>query len=338
MSAPLPIIDISPFLAPPSPSNASARAATAAAIHQACASYGFLYVKGTGLSATEMEAPLEVAREFFGRPMEEKKELRIRTGDGARGYQLLGENVTQYKADHHEGWDAYCPVTPEDPTKLLRGPNQWPPTPATFRPIMEDWVEKMKVLGLALLEATAMGLGLTDEEWNEFKRLTEESFWVMRAIAYPPLPPDAPGISCGVHADYGNFTLLHADSTQGALQVFLVEEDGKEECNGRKGRWINADPIPDTFVVNIGEMWEIWSNGLYKATLHRVIHKGTNLRVSLPFFSEPNFDALIEPLPAALRLQSKLAGKEVGAAKKPCVYGDFLTSKVSGNFSLTDTK
>lgn len=82
-------------------------------------------------------------------------------------------------ADHHEGWDAYKPVTPEDPTKLMRGPNQWPATPATFRPVMEDWVEKMKVLGHALMEATALGLGmdLKGEEWAKLKESVGDSFW-----------------------------------------------------------------------------------------------------------------------------------------------------------------
>lgn len=85
-------------------------------------------------------------------------------------------------------------------------------------------------------------------------------------------------------------------------------------------------------VVNIGEMWEIWSNNLYKATLHRVIHRGDNYRVSVPFFYEPAFDARIEPLPAALRLQERLHGPSV-ERKKGVVYGNFLLQKVGGNFA-----
>ena len=86
----------------------------------------------------------------------------------------------------------------------------------------------MKVIGMALMEATAMGLGLDleGEEWATLKANVEDSFWcvlpesgptfasihsnkhrVMRSIAYPPLPTDAPGISCGEHKDYGCWTL-----------------------------------------------------------------------------------------------------------------------------------
>lgn len=89
-------------------------------------------------------------------------------------------------ADWHEALDLYCPVASEeeDPTKLLYGPNNWPTNPISFRPTMEEWVEKMKIIGMALLEATAMGLGLDmkGEEWEGLKRSAEKSFWVMRCI------------------------------------------------------------------------------------------------------------------------------------------------------------
>jgi len=74
-------------------------------------------------------------------------------------------------------------------------------------------------------------------------------------------------------------------------------------------------------------MWEVWSNGLYRSTLHRVVHRSSNYRVSIPFFFEPNFNAHIKPLAAAMRIQGDL--QEV---KTPVVYGDFLIKKVSNNF------
>jgi len=103
------------------------------------------------------------------------------------------------------------------------------------------------------------------------------------------------------------------------------------------GMWINADPIEGCIVVNIGEMWEIWSNGLYKSTLHRVVHRGSNYRVSIPFFFEPNFDASVTPLPAALRLQERPANDNHHdidvKSYSPVVYGDFLMKKVGNNFA-----
>ncbi|BGO90317.1 hypothetical protein NBRC10512_005560 [Rhodotorula toruloides] len=337
----LPNIDISPFLGERTPSSLLARQATAAQVHDACTRYGFFYLSGieSVVSQEEMDEGLSVAREFFGRPEEEKAKLRIKKGDGARGWQMIGENVTQYKADWHEGWDAYKPLSPseEDATKLLHGPNQWPTHPSSFRPVLERWVEKMHVLGYALTEATALALGIDVEgdsdEWRKMRAWVEDPFWVLRTIGYPPLPADAEGISCGAHKDYGYYTLLHADSTLGALQVFLRDSSSSYETGGT---WINADPVPGTFVVNIGEMVEVLSAGLYKATLHRVVHKAPSYRVSIPFFFEPSYDALIEPLPSALRLRSQLSSSSstTEAPIKPVHYGTFLASKVAGNFAL----
>lgn len=185
------------------------------------------------------------------------------------------------RSDWHEGLDLYRPVTPEDPSQLLRGPNQWPSQPASFRPTLEAWIEKMQIIGLALMRATALGLGLTRQETDHLLDQVRSSFWVMRCIGYPSLPASAGGISCGAHKDYGCWTLLHADQTEGALQVFVRdEEDGDCEEGGARGYWIGADPRPGSFVVNVGEMWEIWSAGVYRSTLHRVIHRGPNYRVS----------------------------------------------------------
>ncbi|BGP38578.1 hypothetical protein JCM10450v2_002527 [Rhodotorula kratochvilovae] len=339
----LAIIDLSPFLSP-TPDTA-ARRTTAAQLHSACLEYGFFYCTGfeSVVSEADMRESLDVAREFFARPEAEKAALRIKPGDGARGWQKIGENVTQDKRDWHEGWDAYKPLPPslEDPSKLLHGANQWPATPASFRPVLERWIAKMHVLGHALMEATAMALGIDvdggpeSEEWARMKRWVDDPFWVIRTIGYPPLPEDAEGVSCGAHKDYGNFTLLHADSTPGALQVFLASDSGPTVENGVRGTWIAADPLPGAFVVNIGEMVEVYSAGLYRATLHRVVHTGKAYRVSIPFFFEPSYEARIEPLSSALRLREKLHGPSAAPlAIKPVVYGEFLSAKVSGNFAL----
>ncbi|SGY13651.1 BQ5605_C010g05931 [Microbotryum silenes-dioicae] len=351
----LPVIDLSSFLevgvaagdSHPSAASDSDRtsrqSAVAASIHAACRDYGFFYVTGfdSVISREERQGSLAVARQFFDLPEPIKQRVRIdKGGDGARGWQKLGENVTQYQADHHEGYDLYRPVKRPDATKLLHGHNPWPVEPANFRPTLERWIEKCQIIGMALMQATAFGLGmaLDSDEWKHLRASVDESFWVMRCIGYPPLPKDAKGVSCGAHKDYGCYTLLHTDSTPGALQVFLPSEQGASEENGVRGSWIPADPIQDAFVVNIGSMWEIWSAGLYKATIHRVLHKSPNYRVSIPFFFEPNFDAVIKPLPAALKLRDEAAGAlkdgpEPTAHADSVIYGEFLRSKVAGNFA-----
>ncbi|KAJ6559202.1 hypothetical protein DFH09DRAFT_1162212 [Mycena vulgaris] len=332
----LPIIDIGPYLSH-DPVDTAARKATSEALHAACLEFGFFY-----LSISEFVDPAvpeelaTLAREFFALPQEEKDKISLSKQDNARGYARLKENVTNGKADNHEGLDFYRPVEKPDKTKPLWGENQFPDVPG-FKEKYNAWVEKMKALGLIVMEAMAIGLGMTPDEWQELRSQVDDSFWVMRAIGYPPLPDDSDGFSCGAHKDYGCLTFLYADPTPSALQVFLRQPGGSTvadttglpvEQGAEDGSWINADPIPGCVVCNIGEMWEIWSNGLYKSTLHRVVHRSNNYRVSVPFFFEPNFTADVKPLAAAKRIQGG-----TGADKQPVVYGEFLMAKVGNNFA-----
>ncbi|KAI0712195.1 Clavaminate synthase-like protein [Earliella scabrosa] len=342
--AALPIISIEPFIRSDA-DGAGRLSAAGAALHAACSQYGFFYLDISSYAdPSEPEELTRLGREFFALPQEEKDKISLSREDGARGYARLKENVTNGKADNHEGIDFYRPVENPDKTKPLWGENQWPAV-SGFKEKYEAWVEKMKKLGLIVMEAMATGLGMSPEEWAQLRSQVDDSFWVMRVIGYPPLPNDYDGFSCGAHKDYGCLTFLYADPTPGALQVFLnqpglvVETDSSlpaEHGIEEAGCWINADPIPGCVVCNIGEMWEIWSNGLYKSTLHRVVHRGSNYRVSVPFFFEPNFDALVEPLPAALRIQEE--DRRVRNIERPAktyksvVYGEFLLNKVGSNF------
>lgn len=89
---------------------------------------------------------------------------------------------------------------------------------------------------------------------------------------------------------------------------------------------MKADPIEGAFVINIGDMIERWTNGHWKSTLHRVIHKGSQYRVSAPVFFEPNFNALVKPLKSCV---VRTGGKPLFDS---VVYGDHLKSKIRGNF------
>ncbi|KAF2092000.1 Clavaminate synthase-like protein [Saccharata proteae CBS 121410] len=329
----LPIIDISPFLPSPSPSlsGPASRAATATALATACRDSGFFYLTGHGIPGATTTQILDLARRFFlESPAADKDAIRRRDpgdgdGDGARGYQKVGENVTKGKRDWHEAVDLYeeweDQGVPEPPFELLKGRNLWPRHPPELRGVYEGYIGQLKEVGMAVVRAMGFALGLGDGHEDVFVDATTGSFWVMRMIGYPGLPKadmghgDDESYSCGEHTDYGCVTLLLADSTTGALQV-----------QTKTGDWLNADPLPGAFVVNIGDMMERWTNGLWKSTNHRVVHKGENYRVSVPFFFEPNFHARIRPLAKCVE---ESGGKEMFGE---VVYGEHLISKVEGNF------
>lgn len=317
----LPIIDISPFLEPSA--TPSRKAECAQALYDACHETGFFYLDQHGISLTRTDEILRLARSFFLDASDEEKtsiarqDAGVGDGDGARGWQRVGENVTQGKRDWHEALDLYREVDHPSgpPYETLMGVNRWPTTPADLRQTYETYIADLLQLGEAVVRA--MGYALSPDHENVFVEQTHASFWVMRLIGYPPLPPESPddGISCGEHSDYGCLTFLLADSTTGALKV-----------RDQSGSWIDADPLRGTFVVNIGDMMERWTNGLWKSTKHRVIHRGQNWRFSVPFFFEPNYEARIKPLPWCVE---RSGGKEL---YEETIYGEFLKAKVEGNF------
>lgn len=166
------------------------------------------------------------------------------------------------------------------------------------------------------MRAMADALGHEDT----FAELQKDNYWVLRVIGYPPLPEsfDAEqGVSCGAHTDYGCLTFLLADDFPGSLQV-----------ESKDGSWIAADPIPGAFVVNIGDIVDALTSHGYKSTYHRVIHRGTRYRVSIPFFFEPPRDWLVEPLRGLV--------PEGHTGVPPFKYFDHLKSMIYRHFVGAD--
>ncbi|KAF2837502.1 Clavaminate synthase-like protein [Patellaria atrata CBS 101060] len=330
----LPTIDISPYLSS-SPTRSDIDACKSA-IAAACRDVGFFFLIGHGVPESVTSSILSVARRFFlNTPEEEKQKIKRRDagdglGDGARGYQLLRENVTKGHRDWHEAIDFFRESNEEQnvgakgksrdgpPYEFLHGRNLWPDQPPELKEVTNAYLDQVIEVGTAVVKAMGEALELEDYERDEFVKKTRKSWWVLRMIGYPGLRTAESGggeISCGEHTDYGCVTLLLADPTPNALHVL-----------SKTGDWIYADPVPGAFVVNIGDMMETWTNGLWKSTVHRVIHRGDGYRVSVPFFFEPDWNAEVKPLSKCVQLTG-------GEAKyKRVVYGEHLTRKVTGNF------
>ena len=93
-------------------------------------------------------------------------------------------------------------------------------------------------------------------------------------------------LRASAHTDYGTMTILLQD-TRGGLQV-LTKDD----------TWLDVTPIPNTFVVNIGDLMARWTNDRWVSTLHRVVDPPTpGRRQSVAFFHNINADHLVECIP-----------------------------------------
>ncbi|CAK0789638.1 unnamed protein product, partial [Prorocentrum cordatum] len=315
-------------------------------------SAGFFYLVGHGVPCDDVRALHGLARDFFALPPSQKAAISMASDPaGGRGYQRLGENVTEGRPDWHEAIDFLAEPGEGDidfdglgawvgaaklrgMRRLALSRNLWPPQPAALRPAAEAHFARMRVLGQALMDATAQAFGLPPDH---LAPLVDRSFWVARIIGYPPLGGrEADGVeSCGEHTDYGWWTLLSQDETPGALEVRTAAGD-----------WTTVEPLPGAFVVNLGDMLHVWSGRRFKATPHRVRQTQVGCyRTSVAFFFEPNFDAVIRPVGAPPRDEAPSAcgdglsrdsdralDRALGGA--PIAYGEHLFDKISSNFSF----
>ena len=293
----VPVIDIAPFLA----GSADGRRRVAPQVGAACEEIGFLIVTGHGVAREMVDAMYDVSKRFFALPLDEKMKARGR--DRSRGYGPIGEEALSYglgkaaPADVKEGLYEGPMDVPD--TAYFRGPegaphfvpNVWPGKPPELRAVWRAYYRQMERLAADIMRVFAVALDLPE---RFFADKIDKHVSRVRAINYPdqreaPLPGQ---LRAGEHTDYGTMTILRIEDAPGGLQV-----------KTRLGDWLDVRPVPDAFVVNIGDLMMHWTNDKWVSTLHRVLNPprdaklGTQ-RISLAFFHQPNYDALIECLPS----------------------------------------
>ncbi len=275
----IPLVDIGKLLG----DDQAAQADVARALGQAARSAGVLYVTGHRLAPSLFENLLDATRRFFAQPLEEKMRVYIGKSRNHRGYVPEGEEVfAAGTKDAKEAYDLSRDLPADDPDYLagipLVGPNQWPDV-GGFAAAVAAYYDATFEIGRAILRGFALSLG---EAPDFFEPYLTKPPTQLRLIHYPydPQADEKPGI--GAHTDYECFTLLR--STAPGLEVL-----------NERGVWIDAPPLPDAYVVNIGDMLELWTNGEFVATSHRV-RKVREERYSFPLFFAVDYRTRITPM------------------------------------------
>ena len=280
----IPVIDISPLYG----DDLAGARAVAADIRRASIEAGFFYIRGHHMPPDLMRATLMASKFFFSRPDAEKRAIQV---NGAhRGYVPFAQTTLgrQYKADLKESFNFAFPFAADDPDvvagKPLIGVNQWPQGEEVWRGVLEDYYRTLFEVGQRVLEGFAIAL---EAPRTYFRDLYKRPLVRTRLLHYPPQPEGSGEDQFGAapHTDWGCMTLLWQDQV-GGLQV-----------RNRAGQWIDAPYIEGTFVVNIGDMLERWSNDLFVSTPHRVVNASGRERYSIPMFYDPDFDTAVECLP-----------------------------------------
>lgn len=270
----VPIVDIAGLASP----DLSERKAVARAMGRAAREVGFLYVTGHGLPESLFDDVLGAAEAFFAQPMEAKMASYIGGSTNHSGYVPEGEEVFEGGAiDKKEAFDVGldCPAPPADEPML--GPNLWPDLDG-FREPVAAYYAAMAGLARRIFRGFALALDLPEDQFEP--HLTHPPSQ-LRLIHYPfdAGAHDQAGI--GAHTDYEFFTILRSTAP------------GLEVKNG-SGAWIDTPPVPGAFVINIGDMLEVWTNGAFTATAHRV-RKVAEERYSFPYFATCDYWTVVEP-------------------------------------------
>jgi isopenicillin N synthase-like dioxygenase len=314
----IPLVDLGHSL--DAASTASARAAEQ--LHQALATIGFAYIKAHNVSDEALAGAFEASRRFHASSLARKQSIAI--NDFHRGYMGLATStiVTSSVArvtrpNLSESLMLMHELPADDPDlvarKPLQGPNQWPDWLPGFRPAIERYLQEIDALARHLVRLIALSLGMPAQALDtHFRKPTT----FLRLLHYPPQAPQSAADQYGSapHTDYGIITLLAQDDT-GGLQV-----------RPRVGEWIDAPPLPGTFVLNVADMLARWTNNRYVSTPHRVINRSGGDRYSLPYFFDAGMDEVIECLPAC-------TGPDNPPRYPPVRYGDYLMERLDRNYN-----
>jgi len=306
----VPIIDVGTVIR--DASTPQAREAVES-IARACRDWGFFQVVNHGVSPALIDATWHETRNFFGQPADVKAAV-MRTRENPWGY--YNNELTKNQRDRKEVFD----YTADGIDPIYGAQNRWPATTPAFRRTLSAYRDAVTALSLALLEAFCVGLGLPAGFMRAEFAQNHTGF--IRLNYYPVRDPLAgsavehlPVADLGVHhhTDAGALTVLLQDEV-GGLQVF------------RDGYWHDVPPVPGAFVINTGDMMQVWSNDIYQAAIHRVLAMEQSDRYSIPFFFNPSAATHVSPLPSVV-------SAERPARYRTISWSEFRARRTDGDYA-----
>ncbi|GAB4853952.1 hypothetical protein Ancab_040609 [Ancistrocladus abbreviatus] len=299
--------------------HSSSTADVVAEIGDACKKWGFFQVINHGVPLRKLEKIELAARKFFALSMEDKRKVR-RDAENPLGY-YEAENTKNVR-DWKEVFDCtfrHPTVTPVsvDDMQAKQLINRWPENPPEFREACEEYGSAVEKLALKLLELIALSLGLAADRLEGFFK---EHTGFIRLNHYPHCPSPHLALGVGRHKDAGALTILAQDEV-GGLQVRRKSD----------GEWISIKPNPGAYVVNVGDIIQVWSNGKYESVEHRVMVNSEKDRFSIPFFFNPAHYVMVKPLEEMVNEQNPAKYHEYN-------WGNFFATRKTSNFKKLDVE
>ncbi|KAB2622109.1 protein SRG1-like [Pyrus ussuriensis x Pyrus communis] len=268
-------------------------------LDKACEEWGFFQVINHGVATEVLQEMKDATAKFFELPLEEKNKIRMPPDD----FQGYGRAYAVTQGQTLDWSDAlFLSIYPTQ----YRRPNLWPTAPEGFKETIEAYSSGVKRIRDELLRCLSSTLGM---EKDALLNLHQEVIQVLRANYYPPckMPDKVLGLS--PHSDTSTITILMQEDNVTGLQI------------RKEGEWVPVKPIPNAFVVNVGDVMEIWSNGKYRSIEHRAVTTESKSRISYASFILPHAEVEVEPFGHIVELSGSQKYKKVK-------YGDYLGSSL----------
>ncbi|KAK7368552.1 hypothetical protein VNO80_10579 [Phaseolus coccineus] len=243
-------------------------------LHCACKEWGFFQLINHGVSSSLVEKVKRGAHELFNLPIEEKKMFGQREGEGVEGY---GQVFVVSEEQKLEWGDMFFMLTlpPQ-----LRKPYLFPNIPLPFRDDLNNYCTELKNLAIKIIDLMGNALNV---ETKEITELFGDGVQSMRLNYYPPCPQPELVMGLNPHSDGGGLTILLQANEMEGLQI------KKDEL------WIPIKPLPNSFIINLGDMLEIMTNGIYRSIEHRATVNLEKERISIATFYNPGMEVNIGP-------------------------------------------
>ncbi|XP_026394386.1 protein DMR6-LIKE OXYGENASE 2-like [Papaver somniferum] len=294
-------------------------------IGNACRDWGFFQVINHGVPCELQQRVDATVKKFFDLSPEERRKVK-RDETNPLGY--YDTEHTKNVRDWKEVFDftvidpmvlpaASCQVHDQN-YELHELRNQWPTYPPEFREVCEEYAKAMEKLSFKLLEIMALSLGLPEKRLNGYFDDEHTSF--IRFNHYPPCPTPHLALGVGHHKDSGALTVLAQDDV-GGLEV-------KRKTDGE---WIKVMPIAGSYIINVGDIIQVWSNDEYGSAEHRVVVNSERERFSIPFFFNPSHTVMVKPLDELINDQNPAKYKEYN-------WGKFFKTRKISDFKKLDVE
>ncbi|EEF42739.1 Flavonol synthase/flavanone 3-hydroxylase, putative [Ricinus communis] len=282
-------------------------------LDRACKEWGFFQVINHGAKKSLVDKMKIELRELFNLPMEEKKKLWQEPGQ----MEGFGQHFVVSEDQKLDWADLFYLITLPI---HMRKTHVFSALPPSFRETVEAYSAELRILAMRILEQMAKALGIN---FHEIEENYEAGWQSMRMNYYPPCPQPDHVIGLNPHSDAGGLTILLQVNEIEGLQI------------RKDGNWIPVKPLPDAFVINIGDSLEIMTNGIYPSIEHRATVNPIKERISIATFYSPRFDGTIGPAPSVISPETPARFRTMTAAD---FYKGYFARELRGKSYLEEVR